>query len=1175
MDQQTYNSNPSLGPQLSTTIREAAVFLQNIDNTKKTWRGLSYPEVFDLVKNFVQAIETESNLENISVENLISLLNKIFAEEEHLESIVPQNLQTLLQELEEAEGKAKIFEQKAAKKVENFLEERSAFLEKRQKQQSFIKATEELITTTAQKFSLGLPDSKQEQVAKAIVDEIAVQTSPEFSFKKISELPLKEKEKEEQKIIEQIRNSFKEALPPAIAKLRNKGMTIAPEEETVLSRIVPSTDDLPLIIQQLTLPTSDREEMSTWFKQQLAPLASSKEAQTMAETFVPAIVEKLPEISPKAIDQLTEKQFLEIKTQFEEATIMSLAEVAPEIGELSPQKVGKAISTFTPQNKEELRTYATILTTPEENRSMISVLAQEPEKEKGRVKIFEQKEDLLKTTTQKLSQGLPADKLEIVTQAVIKEIDVRPDLALALNKASSLSPAKRQVVEQKIAEQIQTSFKQAAPFVVSKLRNQGVVVTSGEEEILSRITPSLEELPLITNQLTLPAPERKEMASWLKEQLLPVAPLGEARQIAEALIPTIVEKLPEIDPKTIDQITEKQFAEIKTQFEEAVVATLAEVAPKIGEISPQNASRIIATFIPQNKEELKKYSPLLTLPKGKTVIAPPLSTEPIEVTQLPTKLPRFLASPFRRTTEGNIWHTQNEKGVRFIDELRTKLFQEGINKGNSLGFRSKVLERWALYLTSEKITPEDIDHTIEELLNAGESKDSPRIRELRETHQALAQFQQTLPASLLEKIKKENALEGKKGSYFVQIPSRFGTTVIRKVAFNPKLNLATRINSFLGRAFGKQTIISSSGQIVYINKIAFLGHRVFEAIKTRFFNTSVGQGVKTVLLQLGQKGLQTLWNTAKTGITKAISTILTKIGLQAVATVVAPVIGNLIAFVASKLLKRGSSLLKRGVGWITSGFGISDAIFGGLTGQREISEDKSLAFLRPLFVGLFAVMFFLSIFNTVTTGGAFIGTKNIGTEEGISLPPGVEPNCSPSRHLAEEIICKLSKGNSPCNHFQVDENTWNDVSVCLTQSTLPNKETIKNIFSRYVIPITEGGKRNLECVGFVVGAEAGLGRNAERPGGGNARDYLNSPYPNHYQFIDGKGAKPQVGDIAIWKGKTYGHIAIVISTDGNLKITIAESDGYNGIMSIRENIPSGNPDTDGNASPNGFLRYIP
>lgn len=271
-----------------------------------------------------------------------------------------------------------------------------------------------------------------------------------------------------------------------------------------------------------------------------------------------------------------------------------------------------------------------------------------------------------------------------------------------------------------------------------------------------------------------------------------------------------------------------------------------------------------------------------------------------------------------------------------------------------------ILNRWAISLTAQKITPPDIDYTIEKLIKEREKEDSARIVELKEVRQSLAQFQQTLPPPELEKLEQERVAETQKRSPSVQLPSLFNTTIFRK-DFLPS---QPRVTS--------------------------LGHQFFAAIKTRFFNSTVGQGVKTAVQEIGQKSLQVIGE----GVKKGTSALLTKAGLHTAAAAVSAGIGNIIIVVAPKLLKVGSSLVKNTVGWVSSGFGLFTAFTEGLTGQREVPENKNLAFLLPVFGCLALVVFFVPILFTITTGGAFIVPPSASRYTGQFPPEVIQPACA-------------------------------------------------------------------------------------------------------------------------------------------------------------------------------------
>jgi len=270
------------------------------------------------------------------------------------------------------------------------------------------------------------------------------------------------------------------------------------------------------------------------------------------------------------------------------------------------------------------------------------------------------------------------------------------------------------------------------------------------------------------------------------------------------------------------------------------------------------------------------------------------------------------------------------------------------------------LNHWVEFLTARKITPTDIDYTVEKSIRGGEKEDSAKNDELKRVRQALEDFQQTLPPEKLKELEVERDTEVQRGSPSVQLPSELNTIIYRK------------------------DFIPSPP------KTTFPGYQFFSAIRTRFFGPTVGQGAKTAVQEVGQKGLQAVGK----GLTKGTTALLTKAGLHTAAAAVSAGIGNVIIVVAPKLLKIGSSLIKNTVGWISSGFGLFTALTEGLTGQREVPEDKNLAFLLPVFGCLAAVVFFVPILFTISTGGAFIVPPSASRYTGQFPPEVIHPVCA-------------------------------------------------------------------------------------------------------------------------------------------------------------------------------------
>lgn len=1052
---------PPDNPRFVSAVKEAADFLQNSDNTKKKWRGLTYQQTLNLVKGYILSVKPGLDLENLSVETLGKILNDILSQED-IASVVPQNLEQLLKELEEAEGKAEIFEQRAAQKVEAYIETIKKQADKTQYKEQLDKLAAKISSQLVQE----IPEEKRNAVAKVVIEEIPVDSSYFLVLDKQHQLSPEEQVLARKEITKSLQDSFSEAVLVAVNKLKDQEVIISAEEEQVLLRVQPSEEDLALIAAEIEKPLPERKLMVKWVADRLsAPLAE------------------------------------------EELSFSAEPSPAP----------------------------------------------------------------------------IPPDKIEAVVRAVVEELQPSSSLLASLSEPAGLPPEERAAAERKIANEVQEALRESVSKAIEKLEDQGVNISVEETKTLQNIQLPKEELSLFVKELVKPSSEREKVTQLLTEELS-VSPIPQKTATTVTLVlSAMTGKLPEYDVPTLEKITPEEFASLQIKFREAAVAALAEVAPEIAKTSefpPEKITQLVAAFVPQNIEELKERAILLTTPLEKRNISPLLPPlEPTEVTQLAPKNPPLIAPFLKRASWADPLEVTDEKGVRFVDELDRILHKQGINKTVALNLSNEVHKKWALLLTAQNIIPEDIQKTIEILVQGGEKEDSPRIKELNEIKKSLANFQEQLPKGLLQKIRKGSVQDGQKGTFVPATPSRFQTPIKRQSSFNPNLNFLTKLSSWGSRIFGKKIAITGSGQPIIISKLSFLKNNLLQSLKTRFFQTSFGKGIKISLQNLGQKSLQALSASIKTGakqvVVKGITSLFTKLGFQAGLQALgslAPGIGNLAAFVAGTLIQKGISLF-------TSVPRLISGIFTGSAAEMvsEYEEKMKKYAMIGAAIGC-ALLFFLAQNEISNLNSSFLG-KGGGWEEELGVPPfpEVEPQCQNTRHLAEDIICQLSRRPPDCTENRVREKTWTKIASCFDSSTLQRKDEIKAVFGQ-LVEYKEGMEKTLQCVGFVLGTEAGFGRNAQRPGGGDAKDYIDSPYPAGYEFIDGK-KEPQKGDIAIWTRGTYGHLAIVIDIikptieeDGEIqgKMIIAQANGQNGMISVKTNLPFGQPDFSTN--PQGYLR---
>ncbi len=750
----------------------------------------------------------------------------------------------------------------------------------------------------------------------------------------------------------------------------------------------------------------------------------------------------------------------------------------------------------------------------EETKELKRAFLEKLEKQTAELKKYSQQ------VIEKLNQK-QVDNPEALSEAVVKEIGVQTDPELTLQKAQKLEEEERLATEQEIANRLNSSIKES----VRELQKQGKI-SPLEAKTISGIDVS-DNLPLITQQLTLPAQQRESLSNWIEQQLSLVKTPMEVENIISRVAPATVKQLPEIDLKTLKKTP---LAELRSMFKEAAIAAMAEIALDLGEIPPEDIPKIISALTPGDRTEIESLGPLLNTSKEERVLfEPSIKTEPIEVARPHSGLISIFASPSKLATKANPLHFKTNE-ISIIEEIRSRLYREGVNPRNASFYRNKILDSWSLYLSAQNITPEDIDFTINRLINAGEASDSSKIKELQEVRNSLVKFQEGISNSRLEQIKKQGVLEGKKGNRLVSIS---GIEVIRREGYK-----STGFNSLLGKVFGKKTLFSPSGQAITINKTAFSAFRFTEGFKSFFYHTNLGRGLKIGLQRLAQNSLQGIFGAAKTIFKQGFGSLV-KIGLN----VLAPGIGSAVLGLGKIV-----SSLKLGK-LFGSGLGLLGNIMGGITGARDVPKNKDLNFLAPVIIGLFVGLFAIVFFNiNLVNKGAFV--QEAGGEIPGPPPVVVPPHCSDPRHLSETIICKLAE--APCSQNIVNSNTWPKINNCFNSISLSNKEIIRSWFNRvhsryydfYGVQFY-----HFQCLEFVLGVQEALGQNLAMPGKGTAGDYVTS-YPATFKphYSD-----PELGDVVVWSGRP-GHIAIVLKKN-DFKITVSQANSpYDGQIDVAERV---------------------
>jgi len=546
-------------------------------------------------------------------------------------------------------------------------------------------------------------------------------------------------------------------------------------------------------------------------------------------------------------------------------------------------------------------------------------------------------------------------------------------------------------------------------------------------------------------------------------------------------------------------------------------------------LDPQKADLFSKEFIKLFPDNLVQYSSILSAPQEieeaalatlLQMVGSEVSLKPEEVAAVSNSLISTGTSEITAykklsllpKSDINPLRLKDEDGVTVLDRIKKQLLSGGINvspenDSQLITFRYQIQAVEAIYKGLKK---QDLEVKINQLLETGVPEHSREITELRGVAAIYMKVLQKTEESGFSKRQIEKWQ--KKASFPIRIP-------------------------------------------------------IFSKIKSWFLNTSLGKPIKLALEKSAQKLLQALWTAGREGIKKIavplITKVLTALGLGAKAALVgATNVVGLALLVVPKLIGKVKDFFK---GIFSSGTRIFGSILSGIMGTTDIPEDSDSKWLKWIFIGIFAfIFFFVGVLDKGVKSGALINEEAELSEPGFTSP-GLPSQCQPSRHFAEEVICVLEK----CNIKKITSSSVNSTEQCIKKSNLTGKTAlISNLTALY--------KGKLQCIGFVDAIQEALGKGMGPRK--NACQYYISP-PIGYNLIEGT-ISPQVGDVAVWNeagcggdpkstATYWGHIAVVIEINGNRKLTVAEVNGINGILRIVE-YSYGHPEN--STDPTGFLR---
>lgn len=480
---------------------------------------------------------------------------------------------------------------------------------------------------------------------------------------------------------------------------------------------------------------------------------------------------------------------------------------------------------------------------------------------------------------------------------------------------------------------------------------------------------------------------------------------------------------------------------------------------------------------------------------------------------------------------------------------------------------------------------ENYDLTIQKLKNAGTPDNHPTIIKLQKERDRLYEAQKTsegkdkpLVGLLKTFFKPQELLGQQKGVSETTGISLSGKTLWSKGtgwAFNLKntfnnFGLVAKIYRREPILLGKTTLISLTSK-TSMGAVAWANRRVWRKAYLAFAKTAAGQAVKTGIKKAS------VWVATKLGVRVAVSAAAAGTGVGLIPTIVINVAIEVVSFVWNKAIKplfqkistwikepdKAFATLMVGVGVIvfvpalTIGgallvgigalglLGSAGSILGGLAiGTTSFFAALTTGAFATVPVGAFVVgvlgtLSALTFFIVMTTAGAFILPQGMGGTSKSSPPiTATDPECNPPRNLAENTVCVLRA----CNIQFVTMSTLGQTENCLRNSSLLNKETILAYYKSSVEKYT-----NLQCVGFVQGIMAALGKPLE---GRDAKNYALVPAPAGYSLFLKSNSdinQVQVGDLPFWTGGDWGHIMMVVAKNGNT-ITISNALGNSGYV---------------------------
>ncbi len=799
----------------------------------------------------------------------------------------------------------------------------------------------------------------------------------------------------------------------------------------------------------------------------------------------------------------------------------------PELQNASFEEILEALKQLTPEEQTQIAVPTPLLEQMEKNLDQTAKITEE-----ARQKATALKNEFLDKLTQ---SPIPSEKKTTIAGSLSKNLSEsleKSDLPILSYKLEQTPSGAEENLQLK--EQVRQRF--------SEIWQEAVAKTAEENNLSLKEAAFLGSLSAPILQIVKPIESRTQISQYQKQidDRFKQTPDQQSTNRYKNEISFYQEKIENIKGQQINSIVRvlsppsepekaKFFSDEFFKLFPNNLARHSSAVPSSGEIEEAALAtlwQMVGSQVRLEPEEIAAVSNNLT------------SADPSEIIAY-KKL-----SPLPRSDINPLQLKDGDK-ITVFDRIKQQLLSGGININSesdkllqSLKFRVQAIE--AIYKGLKK---QDLEVKINQLLKAGQPEQSPEITELRGFVTAYEELlQQAREFGFSEKqIDKWQ----KQASFPVRLSwSSFGT-IIEKTGLSGKIQAP-----------------------------------IFSKIKSWFLNTSLGKPIRFALEKSAQKSLQALWTAGREGIKKVAVPIITKaltvLGLGAKAALIgATNVVGLALLVVPKLIGKIKDSIKS---IFSSGTRLFSSMFSGIMGTIDVPEDSDSKWLKGIFIGLFAFFLLFGVLDTDVKSGAFLG--GMGGDENEpgpfpSEPPGPAPSgpptypdiqCDPpTRHLAEEVICRLTQRPYPCNQGILNYNTRDVVRDCIdSQADFPHKDLFKERLYNFICYYEYKGCP-YQCLQFTNLITQALGQNFDN-GGGSAGFYYNSPPPNYDRVTKLEG-----GEIVVWPGSP-GHIAIYLGSVPNSQtdILVAEAnsprDGqlHVGIRPINRR-----------GSPAHFFRYCP